>query len=77
MAITKYPQSYQQDCELLEQNSKDHKLSYNEYNCIVVRKGEKKLLLDIIEFCDKILPCLEDELSTTERKKRIDAVDDN
>ena len=50
-----YPTSLEQDIEILEDDDKTHKLSYNERNCILLRRNDKIILKSLEETSNAIL----------------------
>jgi len=65
--LDKFPNSLQDDIDLLAKDDEDHNLTFNKRNCIIYRKGEKELLHYIILSAQKV-----DELSklTQEQAKQ-------
>lgn len=54
MALEKYPNTLEQDYELL----KDETLTFNQRNCVLFRSGEKEILHFLIEFSDYVVQLL-------------------
>jgi hypothetical protein len=57
-AITRYPQTIQEDIELLKKDDEEYNLDYTERNCIIERAGEKRVLHHWLKLIDKIMPIL-------------------
>lgn len=64
-ALNRYPQTLEQDNELLAHREE---LTFNEENCVLFRAGEKEILHYFIEFADHVLDML--ELKFAEAKKK-------
>jgi len=75
-ALVKYPTSYKEDMEILAKDDIDHKLPINERNCIILRKGEKKILLYMIEMAEKISHLLAENMTVKDAKKIINNIPD-
>lgn len=45
-SLDKYATSYEEDCRMLEENKE---LTFNQRNCVIMRAGEKKILLKLID----------------------------
>jgi len=52
-ALTKYPNTVEEDKEILEKDDMDHHLGFNNRNCILYRKAEKDILHYLIFCADK------------------------
>mgnify|MGYP000896791533 CR=1 FL=1 len=46
----------------MKQDAKEHHLSINERNCIVIRMSEKEILINTIKMIETLLPLMEDDL---------------
>ena len=57
-ALKLYPNSLQEDMELLHKNDIEHNLSFNQRNCVLFRSGEKEILHFYIEFSEYITTLL-------------------
>jgi len=53
--LFQYPTSYEEDMKILERED----LTFNERNSVLMRSGEKKILLFLIGVADKFLPLLD------------------
>lgn len=70
MALEKYPNTLEQDYELL----KDETLTFNQRNCVLFRSGEKEILHFLIEFSDYVTQLL--AMTFKEAKKTTQALPD-
>lgn len=70
VALEKYPNSLEQDYELL----KDESLTFNQRNCVLFRSGEKEILHFLIEFSDYVTQLL--AMTFKEAKKTTQALPD-
>ena len=61
--LCKYKTSLKQDQEIIEEDAKNNKLSFNEKNCINLRIGEKVILHSMIELAEKCIPLLQDNMT--------------
>ena len=52
--LKNYPNSLEEDNEILEQDDLDHKLGFNKRNCVIFRMTEKKPLHYFIWCADKV-----------------------
>jgi len=48
-----YPNTLEEDNELMEKDAKEHNLTFNQRNCIIYRRGEKQELTYLIYCADK------------------------
>ena len=53
-ALKKYETSLEDDLALLEKDDKEQCLTSNERNCVLYRKGEKKILHYLLDTADKV-----------------------
>ena len=53
-SLSKYPNTLQEDIEILKRNSEENNLTFNEKNCIMIRKGEKQILQYLVSCADKV-----------------------
>lgn len=61
--LARYKTTLQHDEELIEKNTVEHNLSFNEKNCIHIRIAEKRILHKWLTLSQQILPMLEDGIT--------------
>lgn len=56
--LAAYPNTVEEDTEILTRDDKERYLSFNQRNCVVFRKGEKEILLWFMHFATYTLALL-------------------
>ena len=51
--LTKYPNTLQEDIEIVKKDEAENNLTFNEKNCVLIRKGEKEILEYLVSCADK------------------------
>jgi len=53
-ALAKYPNTLEEDNNILERDSTENFLGFNKRNCVIYRKGEKELLYYLKDCAEKV-----------------------